>query len=121
MDSRTLMQSTRLLLGLCGGLFLAAVLYWLVRPAGAGSLSRTVIAVVAALMLVDALGMLVLAWALPRLPAWALWVAVGFVVVNVVLTFADDVGVADLAAFVLEASALALLILVAKRKRAGTA
>lgn len=121
MGAGALTRAARALLAVFGALMLAAGAWWLAGGEGTGGVSRAIGLAYAALMLGDGAVTLALAWALPRLPEWGVWLAAGLVGANVVFTVVDEVGAADTAVLGVEAVALGLLIALALHRRAGTA
>ena len=112
------MQSSRSLLSVTARCLLAAdsamwaafaILLW-TGVVGVGSVAPAIVGLLAALMAFNAAALGLLAWQVLRGRKLVDFAAVALMVVNVVLSLTDEIGLADLAVFGLSFVVLALLV-----------
>lgn len=106
-----LLRGSKLLLGANGLLWIVLGLWWLARPPGGSGSTPDPAALLAALMFGNAAILIVLALRLVASGGWMLRLAFIWVGVNLVLSFTDEVGLADLIVGALNAVTLLLLAL----------
>jgi len=83
----------------------------LVRVGGSTTISKAIMLVIAVLMFANAAGMLWIGIGIARRRKLYFYLALGFLAINILLTFTDEFGILDLITLLIDIFLLGLLIL----------